>query len=101
MGLIDLKTDLKSLKYGNDRLGGGDSGQPFIQTNINTVNSGFNRLRLTNFDDGLILANKKYHIVINQEKQKWQELLKKVDELVVTHQTTTIKQWILELTREK
>ena len=54
MGLIDLKTDLKSLKYGNDRLGGGDSGQPFIQTNINTVNSGFNRLRLTNFDDGLI-----------------------------------------------
>jgi hypothetical protein len=34
MGLIDLKTDLKSLKYGKDRLGGGDSGQPYIQTSI-------------------------------------------------------------------
>jgi hypothetical protein len=54
MGLIDLKTDLKSLKYGKDELGGGDSGQPYIKTDINTVDSGFNRLRLTKFDDGLI-----------------------------------------------
>jgi hypothetical protein len=30
MPLIDLKTDLKSLKYGSDRPGGGNSGQPFI-----------------------------------------------------------------------
>ena len=34
MGLIDLKTDLKSLKFGNppasDRPGGGNSGQPYI-----------------------------------------------------------------------
>jgi hypothetical protein len=34
MGLIDLKTDLKSLRYGNDTLGGGNSGQPYIQTSI-------------------------------------------------------------------
>ena len=34
MGLIDLKTDLKSLKYGNDRIGGGNSGQPYITTAI-------------------------------------------------------------------
>jgi hypothetical protein len=34
MGLINLKTDLKSLKYGNDRKGGGNSGQPYIQTPI-------------------------------------------------------------------
>lgn len=34
MGLINLKTNLKSLKYGNDTLGGGDSGQPYIQTKI-------------------------------------------------------------------
>jgi len=34
MGLIDLKTDLKSLKYGKDTLGGGYSGQPYIQTPI-------------------------------------------------------------------
>ena len=34
MGLINLKTDLKSLRYGKDRIGGGDSGQPYIQTNI-------------------------------------------------------------------
>ena len=34
MGLIDLKTDLKSLKYGNDRPGGGSSNQPYITTPI-------------------------------------------------------------------
>ena len=34
MGLINLKTDLKSLRYGNDRIGGGNSGQPYITTNI-------------------------------------------------------------------
>ena len=34
MGLINLKTDLKSLRYGNDRIGGGDSGQPYITTAI-------------------------------------------------------------------
>jgi hypothetical protein len=32
--LIDLKTDLKSLRYGKDTLGGGNSGQPYIQTSI-------------------------------------------------------------------
>ena len=34
MPLIDLKTDLKSLKYGKDRIGGGNSGQPYIKSNI-------------------------------------------------------------------
>lgn len=34
MPLINLKTDLKSLKYGKDTLGGGYSGQPYIQTEI-------------------------------------------------------------------
>jgi hypothetical protein len=34
MPLIDLKTDLKSLKYGKDQPGGGDSGQPYITTNV-------------------------------------------------------------------
>jgi len=34
MGLIDLKTDLKSLRYGKDTIGGGYSGQPYIQTPI-------------------------------------------------------------------
>ena len=29
MGLINLQTNLKSLKFGNDRPGGGSSGQPF------------------------------------------------------------------------
>ena len=32
--LVDLKTDLKSLKWGNDQLFGGSSGQPYIQTSI-------------------------------------------------------------------
>ncbi len=31
MALVDLKTNLKSLKYGKDRVGGGYSGQPFVQ----------------------------------------------------------------------
>jgi hypothetical protein len=34
MGLINLTTDLKSLRYGKDRIGGGDSGQPYIKSNI-------------------------------------------------------------------
>jgi len=54
MPLLDLKTDLKSLKYGKDRPGGGDSGQPYQKVDINTVDSGFNRFRMTNFDDGLV-----------------------------------------------
>jgi len=54
MPLLDLKTDLKSLKYGSDRPGGGDSGQPYQRVDINTVDSGFNRFRMTNFDDGLV-----------------------------------------------
>lgn len=34
MGLINLTTNLKSLRYGKDRIGGGDSGQPYIKTDI-------------------------------------------------------------------
>tara|TARA_R110000803_G_scaffold31500_1_gene70227 strand:- start:4971 stop:7268 length:2298 start_codon:yes stop_codon:yes gene_type:complete len=34
MPLIDLKTDLKSIKYGKDVFGGGNSLQPFIRTSI-------------------------------------------------------------------
>ena len=54
MPLLDLKTDLKSLRYGKDRPGGGDSGQPYQKVDINNIDSGFNRLRMTKFDDGLI-----------------------------------------------
>ena len=35
MALINLQTDLKSLKYSKDRPDGGYSGQPYIQTSIN------------------------------------------------------------------
>ena len=34
MGLVDLKTDLKSLKFGKDRPFGGSSNQPYIQKPI-------------------------------------------------------------------
>ena len=34
MPLINLKTDLRSLRYGNDRPGGGSSGQPYIKKSI-------------------------------------------------------------------
>ena len=39
MPLINFKTNLTSLKFGMDQPGGGDSGQPFIQTPIETVNT--------------------------------------------------------------
>jgi hypothetical protein len=48
MPLINLQTNLKSLKYGHDRQGGGDSGLPYITKNINTANLGLK------FDDGLV-----------------------------------------------
>jgi len=34
VGLLDLTTDLRSLKYGRDQKGGGSSNQPFIQVPI-------------------------------------------------------------------
>jgi hypothetical protein len=34
MGLLNLKTDLKSLKYGKDQVGGGSSKQPFVRKPI-------------------------------------------------------------------
>ena len=34
MPLVNLTTDLKSLKYGQDKPGGNSSGQPFITTNV-------------------------------------------------------------------
>lgn len=42
MGLIDLQTNLKSLRYGKDRIHGGDSGQPYIQTPIPNSGGDFN-----------------------------------------------------------
>ena len=38
MPLIDLKTNLKDLKFGNDEYGGGDSGQPYVQVKIPATN---------------------------------------------------------------
>jgi len=38
MGLINLRTNLKDLKFGNDEYKGGSSGQPFIQTRIPATN---------------------------------------------------------------
>ena len=46
--LVKLKTDLKSLKYGHDRQGNGNSGQPYITTPIP------NRVSTSPFDDGYI-----------------------------------------------
>lgn len=45
--LVKMKTDLKSLRYGKDQLGGGYSGQPYIQVPIPV---GFNNLQLSNGD---------------------------------------------------
>lgn len=38
MPLINFKTDYTSLRFGADQPGGGDSGQPFIQSPIDNVN---------------------------------------------------------------
>jgi hypothetical protein len=38
MPLIDLKTDLKNIKFGSDRPGGGSSGLPYIQTRMPPIN---------------------------------------------------------------
>jgi hypothetical protein len=55
MSLFDkLKdTKLKSLKFG-EKGTIGDSTKPYIVKDINTVDTPFNKLRLTKFDDGLI-----------------------------------------------
>jgi hypothetical protein len=50
MALINLKTNLKSLKYGNDRPGNGSSGQPYIQTDINRPGDNL----IGHLDDGLV-----------------------------------------------
>ena len=47
MGLVNLTTNLKSLRYGKDQLGGGYSGQPYIKASIP---EGFNNLQLYNND---------------------------------------------------
>lgn len=39
MPLINFKTNLTSLRFGMDQPGGGDSGQPYIQAPIETVNT--------------------------------------------------------------
>jgi hypothetical protein len=50
MGLINLKTDLKSLKFGKDRLDGGSSNQPYITTPIPEGTS-----TLNNYDSDFLL----------------------------------------------
>lgn len=45
--LVKMTTNLKSLRYGNDQLGGGNSGQPYIKASIP---EGFNNLQTSNND---------------------------------------------------
>ena len=47
-------TKLRSLKYGNDTSDGGNSGQPYIKTELKDLDKPLTRVRLTKFDDGLI-----------------------------------------------
>lgn len=49
MGLVDLKTDLKSIRYGKDTPGGGNSGQPFVVKDIpdgSISSTNYNNFRL-------------------------------------------------------
>lgn len=47
-------TQLRSLKYGNDTSDGGNSGQPYIKTELEDLDKPLTRVRLTKYDDGLI-----------------------------------------------
>jgi len=53
-GLLTLRTDLKSLRYGQDTLGGGNSGQPYIQTDIQSADPALYTTRLIKNDDGFV-----------------------------------------------
>ena len=50
MPLENLKTDLKSLKYGKDRFDGGDSGQPYIKKDIDSAEASNPSATLANKD---------------------------------------------------
>jgi len=54
MPLINLKTDLRSLRYGNDRPGGGSSGQPYIQKSIPSPEKDPSNLFNTSGPDSLL-----------------------------------------------
>jgi len=46
MGIINLQTNLKSLKWGNDTQGGGDSGLPYIKTGLPENSTALERIAL-------------------------------------------------------
>jgi len=50
MALINLTTNLKSLKFGHDESGGGSSDQPYIQTAIPATNEQLNTTNDLNFN---------------------------------------------------
>ena len=54
MALINLKTDLKSLKFGRDRPGGGSSNQPYIKSKIPNQDSDQSSILNTGGPDSLL-----------------------------------------------
>ena len=54
MALINLKTDLKSLKFGRDRPGGGSSNQPYIKSKIPDQDSDQSSILNTGGPDSLL-----------------------------------------------
>ena len=54
MPLINLKTNLKSLKFGNDRPGGGSSNQPYIKSKIPSQDSDSSSILSTGGSDSLL-----------------------------------------------
>lgn len=54
MPLINLKTNLKSLKFGRDRPGGGSSNQPYIKSKIPSQNSDSSSILSTGGKDSLL-----------------------------------------------
>ena len=56
MALVDLTTDLKSLRYGKDRVGGGSSKEPFVTDSVNSTPGN------TGGPDFLLRANTLQHV---------------------------------------
>ena len=79
MPLINLQTDLKSIKYGQDRPGGGDSGLPYIQTDINSLDNPnrtqvgrlITKLRFTKFDEMFITGDNIINEMCSHQTLKW------------------------------
>jgi hypothetical protein len=97
--LISLKTDLKSLKYGNDRPGNSDSGQPYITTAIpnrspfvGTTDDGFIRGGMTTADRSSLIDTERIRRFFN-DKPKGPLFIQRQIKLQFTNPKLEVKKY--------